>query len=69
MVSRILVPLDLTALGEAKLPVAQEYAPGLQADKHGIIEPEVIFQYLVRQSFNRKGKLLFGKDRLQTPDF
>lgn len=32
MVSRILVPLDLTALGEAKLPVAQEYARAFDAD-------------------------------------
>jgi hypothetical protein len=50
-------------------PVAQEYPPGLQADKHRIGEQQVILQYLVRQSFNRQGKLLFGKDRLQTPDF
>ena len=32
MVSRILVPLDLTALGEAKLPVVQEYARAFDAD-------------------------------------
>lgn len=32
MVSRILVPLDLTPLGEAKLPVAQEYARAFDAE-------------------------------------
>ena len=32
MVSRILVPVDLTALGEAKLPVTQEYARAFDAE-------------------------------------
>ncbi len=32
MVRRILVPLDLTALGEAKLPVAEEYARAFDAE-------------------------------------
>lgn len=32
MVSRILVPVDLTPLGEAKLPVAQEYAHAFDAE-------------------------------------
>lgn len=32
MVSRILVPIDLTPLGEAKLPVAQEYARAFDAE-------------------------------------
>jgi nucleotide-binding universal stress UspA family protein len=32
MVRRILVPVDLTALGEAKLPVAQEYARAFDAE-------------------------------------
>src|SRR5436190_20755515 len=32
MVCRILVPIDLTALGEAKLPIAQEYARAFDAD-------------------------------------
>ena len=32
MVKRILVPLDLTPLGEAKLPVAQEYALAFDAE-------------------------------------
>jgi nucleotide-binding universal stress UspA family protein len=32
VVSRILVPLDLTPLGEAKLPVAQEYARAFDAE-------------------------------------
>ena len=32
MVSRILIPLDLTPLGEAKLPVAQEYARAFDAE-------------------------------------
>jgi nucleotide-binding universal stress UspA family protein len=32
VVSRILVPVDLTPLGEAKLPVAQEYARAFDAD-------------------------------------
>jgi nucleotide-binding universal stress UspA family protein len=32
MVRRILVPIDLTPLGEAKLPVAQEYARAFDAD-------------------------------------
>ena len=32
MVSRILVPVDLTPLGEAKLPVAQEYARAFDAE-------------------------------------
>ena len=32
MVSRILIPIDLTPLGEAKLPVAQEYARAFDAD-------------------------------------
>jgi nucleotide-binding universal stress UspA family protein len=32
VVKRILIPLDLTALGEAKLPVAQEYALAFDAD-------------------------------------
>jgi nucleotide-binding universal stress UspA family protein len=32
VVSRILVPVDLTPLGEAKLPIAQEYARAFDAD-------------------------------------
>jgi len=32
VVSRILVPVDLTSLGEAKLPVAQEYALAFDAE-------------------------------------
>ena len=32
MVSRILVPVDLTPVGEAKLPVAQEYARAFDAE-------------------------------------
>src|SRR5581483_6097056 len=32
MVRRILVPIDLTPLGEAKLPVTQEYAKAFDAD-------------------------------------
>jgi nucleotide-binding universal stress UspA family protein len=32
VVSRILVPIDLTPLGEAKLPVAQEYAKAFDAE-------------------------------------
>ena len=32
MVSRILVPVDLTPVGEAKLPVAQQYARAFDAE-------------------------------------
>lgn len=40
--------------------VAQEYATGLQAYKHGIGKQQVIFQYLVCQPFYGQCQLLFG---------